>query len=69
MWLLEKKEKAVRVATTAKAGEAFCYHWIPRSLIAYARTEAPAREGELPIYIFTLPEWKVDQVNLWKWVE
>lgn len=41
--------------------------WLPRSLIGYARKDA-GQPGQAPGYVFTLPEWKVDEAGLWEFV-
>lgn len=66
MFLAEERPTAVMVMNTPKGGGML--EWIPRSLISYARKEAPAAEGERTVYIFTLPEWKIEQRNLWAYV-
>lgn len=66
MFLAEERPGAVCVMNTAAGGGLL--EWLPRSLIAYARKEKPAAEGERQPYIFTLPEWKIEQRNLWRFV-
>lgn len=66
MFLADERPSAVCVMNTASGGG--MYEWIPRSLIAYARKDAPAKPGERHPYVFTLPEWKIEQRNLWRYV-
>lgn len=67
MRLLDKTPGAIKVTGYARLpenGQAISYEWLPRSLIGYSRTE-PQGDGELPVIVFTLPEWKIDQADLW----
>lgn len=66
MFLFEERPAAVCVISTAKGGGLI--EWLPRSLIGYARKEKPAAEGERQPYVFTLPEWKIEKCNLWRFV-
>lgn len=71
MRLLGKTANAVQVTGSDRAitpGKATFYHWLPRSLIGYSRTEPAPVAGELPIFTFTLPEWKIERDDLWKFV-
>jgi hypothetical protein len=67
MFLAEERPTAVCVMSTPNGGG--LVEWIPRSLIAYARKERNADEpGARAPYVFTLPEWKIDQRGLWDFV-
>jgi len=66
MFLAEERPTAVMVMNTPKGGG--LVEWLPRSLIGYARKEQPANPGERTIYIFTLPEWKIEKRHLWPYV-
>lgn len=70
MYLLEEKPAAVMVTDRPVLidGRARRIEWLPRSLIAYARKE-PATAGEAQPYTFTLPDWKIEQSNLWNFVQ
>jgi hypothetical protein len=70
MRLMEKRDNAVKVtaAKRAEPGRPLFYHWIPRSLIAYSRIEPSPVPGEFAFITFTLPEWKIEQANLWDFV-
>lgn len=72
MRLMEERPTAVKVTAArrpAVPGQPVVFHWIPRSLIGYARKLAPAVPGDYPDYTFTLPEWKIEQANLWDFVQ
>ena len=72
MRLMEKRDNAVKVTGQPRPllhGEQLCYHWIPRSLIAYSRIEKSPVPDEFPLIAFTLPEWKIEQANLWEFVQ
>lgn len=68
--LMEKRDNAVKVtaAKSAVPGVPITFHWIPRSLIAYHRVEPSPIPGEFAFITFTLPEWKIEQANLWEHV-
>jgi hypothetical protein len=68
MFLNQERPSAVQVANRAERDMAGIW-WLPRSLIGYARKDPPASPGERPPYTFTLPEWKVEQENLWDYVK
>jgi hypothetical protein len=43
--------------------------WVPRSLMGTTRTEKDLKTPtNYDLIIFTLPEWKVDQADLWDYV-
>jgi hypothetical protein len=67
MFLAEERPGAVCVMTTPSGGGRV--EWIPRSLIAYSRKERGSEAtGERLPYLFTLPEWKIEQRGLWDFV-
>lgn len=69
MWLVRETPAAVLVCDTCDAIRAPDARqlWLPRSLIDYlSKTAAPV--GRLPAVEFTLPEWKINQSNLWDFV-
>ncbi|MBM3855341.1 MAG: hypothetical protein FJ399_19670 [Verrucomicrobia bacterium] len=74
MFLHQETGLAVQVGD--KAVDPRILIWIPRSLIGYARKDYPRFRGQadsstpagVPGYVFTLPEWKVDQAGLWDFV-
>lgn len=66
MFLDEERPTAVKVMNTATGGGR--YEWLPRSLISYARKLAPEKPGERQSYVFTLPEWKIEEAALWDFV-
>lgn len=43
--------------------------WLPRSLIGYLRKDPAAQPGHRQPVTFTLPEWKIEQANLWEFVK
>lgn len=43
--------------------------WIPRSLIAYARKSPKDAGCDGQPYTFTLPDWKIEESNLWNFVQ
>jgi hypothetical protein len=71
MYLIQETPVAVKVTNRPALvdGQARLIEWLPRSLIAYARKEPAAAPGEAQPYTFTLPDWKIEQSNLWNYVE
>lgn len=65
MYLFQDRGTAVLVGEKSVAPERTW--WLPRSLIGYCRKNV-GRPGEAPGYVFTLPEWKVEQSGLWDFV-
>lgn len=65
MYLYQDNGRAVQVGNAAV--NASRLQWLPRSLIAYARKDG-GEPGEAPRYVFSLPEWKVDEASLWELV-
>lgn len=70
MYLLQETPVAVKVTDKPALvdGQARLIEWLPRSLIAYARKERAAAPGEAQPYEFTLPDWKIEETKLWKFV-
>lgn len=66
MFLDEERPTAVKVMSTARGGGRL--EWLPRSLISYARKQAPEKPGDRQAYIFSLPEWKINDADLWDFV-
>lgn len=66
MWLVTESPAAVLVCDggVSKTREL----WLPRSLIDYLRITPPPQPGPRPSIEFTLPEWKINQANLWDFV-
>jgi hypothetical protein len=71
MFLLEERPTAVKVTDKPAAadGQARLVEWLPRSLIAYAKKSPPAAGADAQPYTFTLPDWKIEESNLWNFVE
>ncbi len=67
MWVKTQTPKAVLVCDAASLPRREL--WIPRSLIDYLRITAhPAGTLNYDAIEFTLPEWKINQANLWDFV-
>lgn len=68
MWLVYENERAVRVASAAINPSREL--WLPRSLIDRLTKNPKSAEpmSYQPIE-FTLPEWKINQENLWEFVK
>jgi hypothetical protein len=78
---MAKDDLTLRMFFVSDSGAAVCLsevadptlpkalHWVPRSLIGYSRkTRDDQKPAFFPEYVFTLPEWKVDASDLWKFV-
>jgi hypothetical protein len=70
MFLIEERPDAVRVGDNAFRAQCAVVQWIPRSLIGYSRKTKPDPDhpDRLPEYVFTLPDWKIEQADLWDFV-
>ena len=42
--------------------------WLPRSLVGYSKTTPNKNANKNQHFEFTLPEWKIEQAQLWDWV-
>jgi hypothetical protein len=63
-WLWGESPNALHVSTMPliigqSPGQDF---WVPRSLVGYHKKSAEARGTKI---IFTLPEWKIEQAQMW----
>ena len=65
MWLIRENDRSILVASAASLPKREI--WLPRSLIDRLSKQPQEPNAYQPIE-FTLPEWKVDLMNLWEWV-
>jgi hypothetical protein len=70
MRLMQKTENACKVTVTKNPKLMDASHrfwWIPRSLMGRTQTTADAGDdgSNFPFFTFTLPEWAIDQKQLW----
>jgi hypothetical protein len=57
-WLLGESPNAIHVTDKKHSGS----WWIPRSLVGYQRK---SQEKDGTAIIFTCPEWKIEQAQMW----
>lgn len=66
MRLISKTDLACNVTACKSANESRGKDWwLPRSLMGRTQTSADPDPGNYALFTFTLPEWKIDQDDLW----
>lgn len=68
MWLITETDLAVLVCDSATKRIGGREIWIPRTLIERLTKKPAAHACALRPVEFTLPEWKINQDNLWDFV-
>jgi hypothetical protein len=70
LWLAEERPTALKLASGPKVepGQALSIWWVPRTHVEYLRKSPPASPGEYPPVVLTLPDWKIEEQKLWKYV-